>query len=290
MLAEVKKPLSDRYIRFYGPILEVLRELGGAASPREVKARVIEKVTIPENELARTLKSGQNAVENEIAWARDSLRRLGLIDAAVHGVWRLTPEGMNSRPSIQEARALRETIYDSLKLRATGDERGTAKSDQPQLEAEERLDSEGTLLQAIYALSPHGFEKLCKRVLTEAGIYGVEIGPRGADGGIDGRGTLQLNELVSFKVMFQCKRYKDSVGVDTIRNFQAALQGRAEKGIILTTGVFTRDAEKEASREGGMPIELVDGERLVGLMERLQLGVKPRTVYDVDKRFFELFD
>jgi restriction system protein len=92
---------------------------------------------------------------------------------------------------------------------------------------------------------------------------------------------------VSFRVMFQCKRYKGSVGVDAIRSFQAALQGRADKGIIRTTGTFTRDAEREATREGGMPVELVDSERFIRHMERLELGVRPRTVYDVDRRFFE---
>ena len=125
--------------------------------------------------------------------------------------------------------------------------------------------------------------------LREAGFSEVDVTRDGPDGGIDGRGILQINELVSFRVMFQCKRYKGSVGVDAIRNFQAALQGRADKGIILTTGTFTRDAEREASREGGMPVELVDGERLVALMQRLQLGVRPRTVYDVDPKFFEEF-
>jgi restriction system protein len=282
----MRKPPSDRYIRFYGPILDVLRDLGGAAAPKEVKPAVLERVKITEAELARTLKSGQNAVENEIAWARDGLRRLGFIDGSVQGVWRLTPEGAQTHLSLEDARALRDGVYQAVrhKLQATGKDPTEVINEEA-----DSPDSEGDLLAAIYALSPSGFEQLCKRVLREAGFYNVDVTKSGADGGIDGKGILQLNELVSFRVMFQCKRYKGSVGVDVIRNFQAALQGRADKGIILTTGFFTKEAEREASREGGMPVELVDGQRLVGLMERLRLGVLPRTVFDVDPKFFEGF-
>lgn len=284
------KAQSDRYVRFYGPVLDVLRELGGSASPKEVKSKVLERVKLSDEELTRTLKSGGNAVENEIAWARDFLRRLGLIDGSVQGVWRLTEEGQNTYLTLDQARKLRTGIYQVIRSQVKDEINGGSQPALP-VEADEAPapESAGGLLATIYALSPSGFEKLCQRVLREAGFSEVEVTGKSGDGGIDGRGILQLNELVSFRVMFQCKKYKGSVGVDAIRNFQAALQGRADKGIILTTGVFTRDAEKEAAREGGMPVELVDGERLTQLMERLQLGVKPRTVYDVDHRFFEAF-
>lgn len=288
----MRKPPSDRDIRFYGPILDALRDLGGSASPKEVKASVLDRMDIPEAERARILKSGQNAVENEIAWARDYLRRLGFIDGSVQGVWRLTPDGATAHISLDEARQLRTGVYQAIRQKVESEgstDSLPATTAVPVPDETESFESDGALLRAIYALTPSGFEKMCKRVLREAGFSEVDVTRDGPDGGIDGRGILQLNELVSFRVMFQCKRYKGSVGVDAIRNFQAALQGRADKGIILTTGTFTRDAEREASREGGMPVELVDGERLVALMQRLQLGVKPRTVYDVDPKFFEEF-
>lgn len=74
-----------------------------------------------------------------------------------------------------------------------------------------------------------------------------------------------------------------------MRNFRGAMSGRTDKGIILTTGTFTRDAEREAMREGVPAIELVDAEKLISLMERLTIGVKPRTVFDVDDAFFDRF-
>ena len=58
---------------------------------------------------------------------------------------------------------------------------------------------------------------------------------------------------------------------------------------IMTTGTFTRDAKQEAVRDGVPPIELVDGEMLLDMFESLQLGLKPRTTYDVDHDFFDDF-
>src|SRR5205814_4720396 len=117
-------------------------------------------------------------------------------------------------------------------------------------------------LRTIRALPPKGFEDLCQRLLRESGFEEVDVTGRSGDGGIDGQGILKLNSFVSFRVLFQCKRYKASVGPDTVRDFRGAMAGRAEKGIILTTGYFTPQAEAEASRDGAQPIELVDGESL----------------------------
>ena len=72
-----------------------------------------------------------------------------------------------------------------------------------------------------------------------------------------------------------------------VRDFRGAMVGRAEKGIILSTGGFTADARREATRDGAQPIELVDGEKLVEMFEQLELGMKPRTVYEVDEPFFK---
>jgi restriction system protein len=115
----------------------------------------------------------------------------------------------------------------------------------------------------------------------------VTVTGRSGDGGIDGHGVLQINPLVSFKVLFQCKRYQGSVAVSAVRDFRGALQGRADKGIILTTGTFTTDAKREAIRDGATPIELVDGDKVVEMFEGLQLGLVPRTDFDIDEEFFD---
>ncbi|MDP3295179.1 MAG: restriction endonuclease [Nevskia sp.] len=141
----------------------------------------------------------------------------------------------------------------------------------------------------LKALSPDGFERLCQRLLREHGFQHVKVTGKSADGGIDGEGVLELNALLSFKVIFQCKRYQGSVSSAQVRDFRGAMVGRADKGIFITTGNFTMEAKKEAVRDGADPIELIDGEKLVRIFEKLQLGVRPRTVYEVDLDFFKEF-
>jgi restriction system protein len=125
--------------------------------------------------------------------------------------------------------------------------------------------------------------------LRESGFEQVIVSGRSGDGGIDGQGILQVNPFVSFKVLFQCKRYTGSVSSPQVRDFRGAMMGRADKGIILTTGTFTTDAQKEAVRDGVPPIELVHGEKLLDMFENLELGLTPRKTYDVDLHFFQEF-
>jgi restriction system protein len=115
----------------------------------------------------------------------------------------------------------------------------------------------------MQSLPPDGFERLCQRILRESGFQQVVVTGRSGDGGIDGVGVLQMNPFVSFNVLFQCKRYQGAVSPSQIRDFRGAMVGRADKGIIMTTGTFTLDAKKEARRDGVPPIELVDGEALL---------------------------
>lgn len=67
------------------------------------------------------------------------------------------------------------------------------------------------------------------------------------------------------------------------------MDGRADKGIVLNTGSFTSDAKREAVRDGAIPVELVDGEKLLEMFERLEFGLTPRTTYDVNVDFFKPF-
>ena len=151
------------------------------------------------------------------------------------------------------------------------------------------LVEESKLLDVLQSLSPEGFERLCKRLLHEYGLEKVIVTGRSHDGGIDGMGLLRLNPFVTMKVLFQCKRVRKSVSRAQVGDFRNAVMGRADKGILLTTGWFSSDAEKEANREGVLPIELVDGERLVELFEAKQLGLRRKEVFEVDHSFFEQF-
>ena len=147
--------------------------------------------------------------------------------------------------------------------------------------------SKRTLLDVLKSLSPGGFERVSQRLLCESGFERVLVTGKSGDGGIDGHGILQVNPFVSFTVLFQCKRYAGAISASQVRDFRGAMMGRADKGIIITTGTFTTEATKEARRDGAPPIELVDGETLAQMFERLELGVRPKTVYEVDEAFFE---
>ena len=277
---------GPQFTRHFIPLIESLREMGGSASSYEATDAVIERENIPEKELDKTNKNGQSNVRNAIAWARLYLGYSGYIDSSARGVWRLTEKGLQEDLSKLSPVDLFKSVQRSRKTEKNSEPASRATTE---IEVEEKiLESEETqLLPVLKSLSPEGFERLCQRLLREHGFQNVKVTGRSGDGGIDGEGILEINALLSFKVIFQCKRYQGSVGSGMIRDFRGAMIGRADKGIFLTTGNFSMDAKKEAVRDGANPIELVDGEKLVRMFERLELGLKPRTIYEVDLEFFK---
>ncbi len=278
---------GPKFTQHFIPLIESLREMGGSAAAYEATDAVIEREQIPEKELEKTNKNGGSNVRNAIAWARLYLVHSGHIDSSARGVWRLTEKGLKEDLSKLDPIELFKSVQRSRKedsVSATSSKSAT----EAQVEVEEKIleSGETRLLPVLKSLSSEGFERLCQRLLREHGFQNVKVTGRSGDGGIDGEGILEINPLLSFKVIFQCKRFQGSVGSSMIRDFRGAMIGRADKGIFLTTGNFTMEAKKEAVRDGTNPIELVDGEKLVKMFERLELGLKPRTVYEVDPEFF----
>ncbi len=203
----------------------------------------------------------------------------------------MTDQGRSSVPlsDVAARKLFRELSASFAKAKKAQAETAGAVDDQPVPSTDTTATEQDyrTELRARFqALSPGGFERFCQRLLRESGFQEVSVTGRSGDGGIDGIGILQVNALVSFKVLFQCKRYTGAVVVAQVRDFRGAMMGRADKGIILTTGSFTADARKEAVRDGVPPIELVDREKLIGMLETLELGLKPRTTYEIDGTFF----
>jgi restriction system protein len=213
------------------------------------------------------------------------LTRAGLIDSSKRGVWALTAEGRNTSLSHEEALEVFRVTHRELPDEH-GPEDSSGDEDATEDEEEPAVAHRSALMQKLLSMPPDAFERLCQRLLRESGFEKVHVTGRSGDGGLDGNGVLQVNPFVSFQVLFQCKRYQGSVGAPVVRDFRGAMMGRADKGIILTTGTFTAEAHKEAVRDGVPPIELVDGDKLLGLMESLELGVTPVTAYEIDERFF----
>lgn len=282
-----------QFVRYFGPLLDALRTLGGSGTPREVVEQIARDLSVPDEVQNELMASGEPRFPNQVAWARFYLMREGLLESSRRGVWSLTEKGRATSLTPDQARVI------FLKLvRAFSGERKKRKEEVSQPEDQAPAPPEAVaapagyreqLLQLLLSLPPSGFERLCQRLLRESGFIQVVVTGRTGDGGIDGYGTLQVNPLVSFKVLFQCKRYMKAVSSPQLRDFRGAMQGRADKGIMLTTGSFTADARREATRDGVPPIELVDGQKLIDMFVQLELGLKPVSAYEIDLTFFDEF-
>lgn len=286
-----KRKGKAEFAKWFGPTLDALRALGYSGKPREVVDKIASDLKLDEEFLNATLeKSGANKFYNQVAWARQYLIWEGYLDSSVRGTWKLTDKGKEAHLSIDDAyKIIKKWVGINAKARQEKNEKEVLIDQEEQDPEAVELKAEVNLLEVLQSLSPSGFENICKELLREHGFENVEVTGQSHDGGIDGYGVLELNPFVSFKVLFQCKRYKGSVSRAQVGDFRNAMIGRAEKGIILTTGNFTREAEKEASRDGAPPIELVDGKKLVEMFEMVELGVKPKTIYDVQLSYFEKF-
>lgn len=280
---------KSEFAKWLGPVLDSLRALGGSGKSREVCDYVAEHWKVPTTALEATLKSGQTRFYNQVHWARQYLVWEGLLDASTHGVWSLTKAGYQAKldePAARKIVAKWVKIHASAR-KAVSPEETPAEDAPTAIETEE--EQSAVLLEILKKVTPEGFERICARLLRESGFERVTVTGRPRDGGIDGVGVLEINPFVSFRVLFQCKRYKSTVSRAEVGDFRNAMIGRADKGIILTTGTFSADARAEAEREGAPPVELVDGEKLVSMFERVRLGVRERTIYEVDHAFFADF-
>lgn len=279
---------GPEFLNYVNPVLKTLQANGGAGDSSDVIEQVISKLGITESQLEETTSNGQSRIRNQIQWARFYLFKAGLITNAQRGIWRLTNEGLESKLSDDDVYALFKKVQESVKKSPSS----STKQENIKFETIPTEDEEHTigLISIIQSLSPSGFEKLCKRLLTEIGINEISITGGTGDQGIDGKGVVKLNDVVSLNIVFQCKRYKETVSPHHVRDFRGAMQGRGEKGLIITTGRFTKEAKAEASRDGVTPIELIDGNRLVELFEKYNLGLKPVTVFEIDQDFFKSFN
>ena len=273
------------------PTLKAIADAGGSASIEEIQDRLISDLGFTDEQLAMTYpKSGRMILPDRMAWARSFLRLAGLLDNPKKGVWVLTEEGRLAGATT--ATSVRQRVKEAHRLSMQAKKANDGKEGLPGDPGENGDVAEWSdqLVARLKAIDPAAFERLCQRVLRESGFVRVEVTGKSGDGGIDGIGVLRVN-LVSFHVLFQCKRYSSSVGPGIVRDFRGAMQGRADKGLIMTTSTFTAEARREATRDGAPAIDLIDGEALCVLLKDLRLGVdvREKTVEDikVDLAFFD---
>jgi len=278
-----KVPTFDQMMN---PVLESLKLLGGSGTIEEINAKVFETLNLSD-EILEILhnpdKSTQAEVEYRLAWTRTYLKKYGILENSSRGVWALTSKGRQT-----------ERLNPNIVKRYVRDEDRKSRIDDSKKEVEEIETNESTwqedLLTTLLKMEPDAFERLAQRLLRESGFIQVEVTGRSGDGGIDGKGIMRLGGLLSFHVFFQCKRYKGSVSAGQVRDFRGAMVGRADKGLLITTGNFTRSAEQEATRDGAPTIDLIDGELLIQKLKELSLGVEtkivPQEIVDIDHEWF----
>ena len=277
------------------PTLLAIRSLGGSGHIEEINEEVARQQSFTDEQLAlqRVATDSRSALEYRLAWSRNLLKNAGAIVNSARGVWAITDNGRR-----WSERELNQAVQDwqaNYRLNYRRPNRSTAAAgDEPDLveESAEEPNWKDQLLSTLQSMDPSAFERLAQRLLREAGFRNVEVTGRSGDGGIDGVGVYQLS-LVSFPIFFQCKRYSGSVPPREVRDFRGAMAGRGEKGLLITTGTFSRDAKDEASRDGAPPVELINGDSLCDLLKEYSLGVRTevRTVEDIhlELEFFEQF-
>jgi len=294
-----KRVGKTEFVKWFGPVLDALRALGGSAKPREITQWIGNAYSIPDEILnERYEKSGVLKFQNQIAWARQYLVWEELLASSKHGVWTLSKKGWESIVTEEQAYDIFlkwvKVFQDIRETKNTN----TIKSEAEQIiviqEESEPEDSNNnlkpSLIEVLQNLSPTGFEHLCGRLLREYDFENIEITQRSHDGGIDGHATLKLNPFVNISVFFQCKRYQGTVPTEKVQAFIGVMETNkrsVEKGLLITTGSFAKaalDIEKN-----NIKLELIDGEKLVEMFEKVELGVIPRTIYEPNLSFFEQY-
>jgi len=276
---------APKYDELLEPLFHAMHELGGSASISEQEEAVASLMELSDDDLLEIHRHNTTKFSYRLAWARTYLKRFGVLTNSSRGIWSLTAEGqkLNSVKKDDVKKYVQSIIRE--------EQINTTENAPEELDLPKELQWQEQILNTVKNISPDAFERLCQRILRESGFTSVEVTGQSGDGGIDGKGVVRLGGLLSFHVIFQCKRYQGSISPSIVRDFRGAMVGRADKGLLITTGTFTREAKKEAQRDGAPPLDLIDGESLVAKLRELGMGVeiKKKIVEEitVDESYFK---
>lgn len=284
-------PNIPTYKELIVPTFTALKELGGSGTNNEIYEKVIVNMKFS-NEILDFPHLGSatlTELQYQLAWARTYLKNYGIIKNSGRSLWSLSSKF---------------ALIDSSKLNPTEIISYSHKHSKMDFSNTDVLYDSGVthymegypdenkpwrsiLSDILQNMDPYAFERLCQRVLRECGFEDVKVTKKSGDGGIDGTGKLLIGGLISFSIAFQCKRYKNSVSSSEIRNFRGSMSSNVEKGIFITTGIYTEDAKKEAVALGKKQIDLVDGEKFMDILLDKGLGIKEVKYYKVETEFFD---
>jgi len=275
------KIFNYKYDDLFNPTLSALKNLGGSGAVSEIEDEVTKLLKLSEDAVNEIHRESTTKLAYRLAWARNYLKRYGFVENSSRGVWSLTEAGQKSgRVDKEKVKRAVVKLDKEQKLKKQKEVINEDYIEDKSTEIEE-FSWQDKIIETMKGVKPEQFERLCQRLLRELGFVNVEVTGRTNDGGIDGKGIVKIGGVLSFHVVFQAKRYQGSVSSSTIRDFRGAMSGRADKGLVLTTGSFTREAKKEATRDGATPIDLIDGNEFAERIKELNLGVSVELVEEV---------
>ena len=272
------------------PTFIALKDLGGSGTNNEIYEKVVQNMDYSNDVLdyPHLGSTTQTEVQYQLAWARTYLRQFGVITNSGRSVWSITSKFSQADPNSLNPTEIIAFSHNNSK----NDDGSDTPYDNDKTNDEEEYPDENKpwrsrLASILQSMDPYAFERLCQRVLRENGFEDVKVTKKSGDGGIDGTGKLIIGGLISFNIAFQCKRYKNNVSSSEIRDFRGSMNSNIEKGIFITTGIFTEEAKKEANAAGKKQIDLVDGEKFIDILLENRLGVEEIKYYKVDREFFD---
>lgn len=275
------------------PLLKALQKLGGSATVEELDNQVFEDLNFTEEmlEIPHKNSASRSELSYRLAWARTYLKQYGVIDNSPRSVWSFASTYHRDISTLCPREITKFVRDQQRKKRSsiiTDTDHTTARDEN--VFRDDMMQWKDKLRETLLNLSPKAFESLTLRLLRESGFSHVEVTGKSGDNGIDGKGIFRYNGIISFHMIFQCKRYKNSIDPSLIRDFRGAMQGRADKGLFITTGKFTAAAKKEATRDGAPAIDLIDGDALIEKLIELELGIKKKIIttyeYEIDEEWF----
>ena len=291
-------PRVPRYAQLIVPTFAALKTLGGSGKNDEILDQLITDLKIPDDvaDIQHKGRTNKSELSYQADWARTYLRIYGVIENSSRGVWSIKPDYVSV--AVLDANTIVDTVTkETKKNRANKGKKNTDPEDDGKPEdgdptndyaeyPDELKPWREQLGDILKNMDPYGFERLSQRVLRECGFSQVEVTKKSGDGGIDGTGKLKINGIFSFNVAFQCKRYDGVVGAPAIRDFRGSLTTNIEKGVLITTGTFSKAAREEAASPGKQQINLVDGEDFINMIAEYGIGVKEVKTYEIDESFF----
>lgn len=286
----------DKNIPRYGdlilPTFLALKKMGGSGSNEDILEQIIADLKLPNSVVDAPHKGSTSMTElaYQAAWARTYLKNYGVIANSSRGVWAITPDFAHT-DSLNPKEIVATVVKNKNKKVLPQEAEIAGANPDPEDDGVEEPDEvkpwRAKLSDILHTMDPYGFERLAQRILRECGFSQVEVTKKSGDGGIDGTGKLKINGIFSFNVAFQCKRYSGVVGASAIRDFRGSLTTDIEKGVLITTGTFSKAAKDEASNPGKQQIDLIDGEELINKIAEYGIGVREVITYEIDEDFFD---